>query len=146
VASARAKSSAAKLGQRRPPPQRKGLVQERDAAGLVLLAAGRSDPLLEAVDVQLAGLDQEHVAGDPGTHGVTGSTAGQRRAEPGHVGPQRSHGGRRRPIVPQPVDQVIDRHHLAGVHDQGRQQPALLAAAERQPAGAAADLQRSEDS
>ena len=106
----------------------------------------RSPPLgqqpLEAVQVELAGLDVHEVAGRAREEDRVGA---ERLAQPRHVDLERVARRRRRVLGPQLLDQAVAGDDPVGLQQQDRQQRALLRAAEREPAPVRADLERTED-
>jgi hypothetical protein len=96
--------------------------------------AGVGDQPLEAVEVQLAGPQLEQVARRPGHQQLAGSPLrplGQQAPQPQDVVLQGGAGAWRRGLVPQVVDQLLGRHDLVGVQQQGRQQRPLQGRADR---------------
>ena len=132
------------VGERRAAPERQRHCQLRccvgGAASLVISHPGRG-VLLEPVQVQRAvGRDQRvatTVRGD--------RIAAQQLAQVRDVALDDIRRGIRRPLVPDPVDQAVDRDGLIGVREQDREHGALMAAGERDRLTIDERLERSED-
>ena len=99
------------VGQRRPAPQRPGLVH---------IAFGQQFAHVE--QVELARLDMDHVAGGRGADRV----ASEQVAQPHDVGADGVPGAGWRIVFPQPFDQLVVADHGVGPQQQRRQQDALL--------------------
>ena len=121
---------AGELRERRATPQRQRLVE---------LALGLER--LEAVEVELAGLDAQQVAGRPRLDPL----AAEELAQVGDVDLQRLVDGRRRVLLPQRVDQPVSRDDAIGVEQQQGQQRALLEAAHLERPPIRVHLKRAED-
>ena len=105
------------LGQRRATPERERSVQALEVAAL--------DRTLEALAVELALLDAQQVAGRSGDEAVA-----ELLPEQGDVVADDLGRGRRRRLVPELVDEPVDRDDLVGVEQQERDQRELPAAPE----------------
>ena len=138
------------VGEGRSAPQLQRLAQQPGRQGV--LAGGQAPaPLggqpLEAVEVQLARVDPEQVAGRPRQQqvGAPAAAGAQRLAQPRHVHPQRALRVARRAGPPEVLDQPVGRHHAARVQQQVGQERPLPDPAERQRPVVPHDLERSED-
>ena len=90
------------------------------------------------MQVELGRLDREQVAGRPGQQ----SLRGQQLAQPRDVDLQALHRGLGRLVAPELVDQTVAREDVVRVHEQQREQRALLGARERQRPLPVMDLER----
>ena len=100
----------------------------------------------EAVQVEPAGRDVQHVARRArDEHRVAAAVRAERLAEPRDVDLERVAGGGGRVVGPQLLDQPIAGHDAVGLQQQDREQRPLLGAAEREPVTVRADLERAED-
>ena len=133
------------IRERPAAPQALAVPQHPGRASRVPLLE-RSPPLgqqpLEAVQVELAGLDVHEVAGRAREEDRVGA---ERLAQPRHVDLDGVARRRRRVLGPQLLDQAIAGDDPVGLQQQDRQQRALLRAAEREPVPVRADLERTED-
>ena len=96
------------------------------------------EPHLEAIGVELAGLDSQRVAG----RGSLDAISAQHAAQPRHVAVQRGHRGRRRRLAPQRVDQQVPPDDLVRAQQQVPEQSALSAALDRARTAILLHLQR----
>ena len=96
---------------------------ERERAVRVALG----NEALEAVDVELVGVDADEVAGRPGDDPV----GADRPAKRVHVHLERARRARRRLLAPDPVDQAVGRDDVVGVEQELREQGARPRPAER---------------
>jgi len=118
------------VGERRAAPDRERFPQVVRCVVGAARFESRSPALecaLEPVEVELV-LTDDHAVPAPG--GLDPLTA-ERAAQPVHVDLQRLDGGRRRCLSPEPVDELLGRHHAPAIREQQREQPALLRRAER---------------
>ena len=133
-----------KLGQRRAAPERQCVVQgARGAPGSPRANSSRPSASSRSKRRRSSSSrpELEHVAGRarqqrPGR---------EQLAQPRHVDVQGLHRRLGRLLAPELVDQPVAGEHLVRVHEQQRQQRALLRARERQRPVAVANLQRSQD-
>ena len=96
--------------------------------GLRLVGPRLAEQALEAVQIELPGIDAEEVAGRARDE----PALAQLLAEPGHVDLDRLRRGGRRATGPQRVDQPVARHGLVRAQQQDREQATLSTAAERE--------------
>ncbi len=137
------------IGQRPAAPQALRLAQRPRRAIRVALGPS-SSPVpqqpLEALEVELSGLDLQHVPRRAGEqHRALAAASAQCLAQARHVDFDGVARGRGRLVGPQFLDKTIARHHPTGVQQQDRQPRALLGPAERKPLIALADLERAKD-
>ena len=112
-----------RIGERRPAEERERLAEQSRRVGRRLLARERHERL-EALEVELARLERDRVAGRTRDDRVARP---ERVAQPGDVDLERLGGRRRRILAPQHVDQPVRRHRLLPPREQQRrQQRALL--------------------
>ena len=121
------------LRQRRAAPEGKCVGQGLEVSAL--------DRALEALAIELAFLDTQHVAGRPGDEPVA-----ELLPEQGDVVTDDFGRGRRRRLAPELVDEAIDRDRFVGVQKQQRDQRELPAAPEAENPTLVNDLERTEDS
>jgi hypothetical protein len=142
------------VGQDRPAPQRQRLVQQARGGGRVALgqrAPSLLGALLEAVQVELVGVDAQEVAGLAGEQragrGRPGSARLDRLAQRRHVVLERLLDCGRRFLTPDRVDQLVGGDHLVGVEEELGEEHAVLDAAELEgsPAVAVARFQGTEE-
>jgi hypothetical protein len=111
-------------------------------------AAALRAELLEAPEVELAGLQHDAVAagrrGDPAGARFVAAGA-ERGAQPRHMGVQGLGGDRRGVGRPELFDHALRGHRLAGVQQQQRQQGAAAAAPEVEATAVAPHLHRAQD-
>ena len=109
----------------------------------------RAQLQLEALRVDLAGLDGEPVAGaladEQGGGGAALAAGLEERAQVRDAHRQRAGGDLARDVVPARVEQRVGRDGAAGVDQQPRQDRALLGARRRQRGRRAVDLDRAQD-
>ena len=118
------------LGERRPLPERKRLVQ----VSLALQA-------LEPSEIELVGLDAELIAGCLRLHPVLAQGLPELR----HVDLKRLRRGVRRRLVPQRVDQAVARDDAVCLQQEESEESALLLSTEIDRVPVRAHLQRAED-
>ena len=138
-----AEALVSQVGERRSAPERERLAEPGRGSGRVAAAqrlAPGGHPELEAVDVELARLDPEHVPGRAGLERV----AGEGLPEPRDGHPQRLRGVAPVP-VPELFDQAVARHHLVRVEQEHAEQRALPRTADGDGALALTNLQGAED-
>ncbi len=112
------------VGERRPAPEAERLAQElRAPLGVSALGRLRHEPL-EAVQIDLLGLDVQHVARLPSAHEI----AAERLAQVRDQVLERPDRRLRRLPRPQLLDQAVCRDDLACMEQQQRQEGALLSA------------------
>ena len=132
------------IRQRRTPPHPQRLTQDSCRGQRIALLerpAALRDERLEPVDVELAGLDPEHVAATPGDQ----QSIAERLTQVRYVPLNELVRARGRLLTPQLVDQAICGNRLAAVQKQHRQQCPLLGRAQRERAVSIDGLKRSED-
>ena len=132
------------VGEGRASPERERLAESsggRLSGPVGDRAPAIGEQLLEALGIELARLDSEHVARRLGYEHL----AAQRPPEVGDVPLDDLAGGRRRIAAPEPLDQPVGRHDLVPVQQQDREQGALLAAAEGDRPAALGNLQGPKD-
>jgi hypothetical protein len=113
------------VGQRRAAPQRERTLQQLGSLGGPAARerlAAIPQPLLEPVEVELALLDAQHVAGRPPVEPTLAHDLAQSR----DVVLERVPRGRRRPLSPNPLDQAIASDSLVRPQQQHREQRPLL--------------------
>ena len=103
---------AGEVGERLAAPERERLVEQRHRLGR-LGGAGRVDEAAELVEVELARLDAQHVAGRP-----RGEAVAQLRAQAQHVVLQRAVRGGGRLVAPDEVDQPLGRDDAVRIEEQ----------------------------
>jgi len=124
-------------------PERERFSQLRGGAGEIACPTRGARLLpeaLESVQVQLRGLELQHVAGRPG-HELL---ARQQLAQPGDVPMQRGRRGLRRLVAPELVDQAVGGDDLVGVEQEKREEGAALPASELERTVAIEHLERPE--
>ena len=132
------------VGERRAVPEPERLPEQaRGRVGVTgsQLPPGAADQRFEALQVELAWLDDEPVAGSARLD----SAGAERLAEPGDVDLERLDRRGRRLLAPERVDQGLARHRFARAQQQSRQDRALLRASDVDRAAVRADLDRPKD-
>ena len=141
---ARGNGLAREVGERCTAPEPEGRVERVRGLARPAVAerpARAGDELLEPRRVQLVRLDREPVAGSSSLEPL----ASDRVAEPVDVNLERLHGGTRRLLAPDVVDQALARDRLVRVGEEDDQYRALLRRSERQRNTVADGLDRAED-
>ncbi len=117
------------IGERWPAPDRERLAQVVCSVGGAARFQGGAAALeraLEAVEIELLLADDDAVTAAGGLDPLRA----QRPAQPVHVDLERLDGRRGRRLAPEPVDQLLGRHHTPPIDEKQREQPALLRRAE----------------
>src|SRR5581483_10372271 len=134
---------AGEVRERRAAPERERLADEAGgslgAAG-VELPLGSPDELLEALEVELAGLEAQAV-GLPARLDPLGA---ERLPEAVHVDLERGDGRAGRIVAPDQVDEPVARNRLAGAEQERGEHGPLLRPPERDPALVRAGLDRAQ--
>ena len=132
------------VGERRAAPERERLAQQqrsRSGSPAACALLPFFELLPEAVDVELARLDTERITSRLRLQTVVAQDAAQLR----DIVLEDLRRRRRRPLVPELVDQPVGRKGLVRMDQQKREQRPLLAAPERELSSLVADLERTED-
>ena len=131
------------VGQRRAPPQCQRLAERVDRTIVVPRFPGRGHQRPEQVHIHPVRDGAQPVA-VPVPVERAARRPGQGLAEPDDQDLQAGASRPGRPVLPQNVDQVIDRHHLPGRQRQARQQQAQLRPLRPKPGTAIPHLHRPE--
>ena len=130
--------------ERRAPPQRQRVAQPLRRVGRQA-ASEQAPPLvhqaLEAVEIELVGLDPDDVAGRSGRQHVLR----KRLAKSRDVDPQRGGGVLGRVLAPELVDQPVSGNDLVGVEEEHGEKRTRLGPAEGDLAAFVPHLERSQD-
>jgi hypothetical protein len=102
-----------------------------------------ADEALEAMEVELVGLDAQHVAVRARREQL--AVIAKRLAQLRDAHPQRRRAGRGLRVAPQVVHEPIGGDHLAGVEQQDRKEGALAVAGDTHRDAVVPDLQRPQD-